>query len=85
MDSLLEDRVLHKETWVAKLLGTKLSIQFHKKVKKSIKRSDLVHKTLELVGFQAHLDGNKRSRRLLRVVRFSNKTPIEGTVFDHWS
>ena len=31
--SLLEDRVLHKEAWVAKLLGTHLSIQVHKKVK----------------------------------------------------
>ena len=30
--SLLEDRVLHKEAWVAKLLGTHLSIQVHKKV-----------------------------------------------------
>ena len=29
----LEDRALHKETWVAKLLGTQLSIQVHKKVK----------------------------------------------------
>ena len=33
LDSLLEDRVLHKEAWVAKLLGTHLSIQVHKKVK----------------------------------------------------
>ena len=31
--SLLEDRVLHKEAWVAKLLGTHLSIQVHKKIK----------------------------------------------------
>ena len=31
--SLLEDRVLHKEAWVAKLLRTHLSIQVHKKVK----------------------------------------------------
>ena len=31
--SLLEDRVLHKEAWVAKLLGTHFSIQVHKKVK----------------------------------------------------
>ena len=31
--SLLEDRALHKEAWVAKLLGTHLSIQVHKKVK----------------------------------------------------
>ena len=31
--SLLEDRVLHKEAWVTKLLGTHLSIQVHKKVK----------------------------------------------------
>ena len=31
--SLLEGRVLHKEAWVAKLLGTHLSIQVHKKVK----------------------------------------------------
>ena len=30
---LLEDRALHKEAWVAKLLGTHLSIQVHKKVK----------------------------------------------------
>ena len=30
---VLEDRVLHKEAWVAKLLGTHLSIQVHKKVK----------------------------------------------------
>ena len=30
---LLEDRLLHKEAWVAKLLGTYLSIQVHKKVK----------------------------------------------------
>ena len=30
--SVLEDRVLHKEGWVAKLLGTHLSIQVHKKV-----------------------------------------------------
>ena len=28
---LLEDRVLHKEAWVAKLLGTHLSIQVHKR------------------------------------------------------
>ena len=28
---LLEDRVLNKEAWVAKLLGTHLSIQVHKK------------------------------------------------------
>ena len=27
--SLLEDRALHKEAWVAKLLGTHLSIQVH--------------------------------------------------------
>ena len=33
LDSSLEDRVLHKEAWVAKLLGTHLSIQVHKKVK----------------------------------------------------
>ena len=32
-DSLLEDRVLDKDAWLAKLLGTHLSIQFHKKVK----------------------------------------------------
>ena len=31
--SLLGDKVLHKEAWVAKLLGTHLSIQVHKKVK----------------------------------------------------
>ena len=31
--SLSEDRVLHKEAWVLKLLGTQLSIQVHKKVK----------------------------------------------------
>ena len=31
--SLLEDRVLHKEEWVAKLLGTHLIIQVHKNVK----------------------------------------------------
>ena len=31
--SLLEDRALHKEAWVAKLLGTHLSIKGHKKVK----------------------------------------------------
>ena len=31
--SLLEDRALHKEAWVATLLGTHLSIQVHKKVK----------------------------------------------------
>ena len=30
---LLESRMLHKEAWVAKLLGTHLSIQVHKKVK----------------------------------------------------
>ena len=30
---LLEDRVLHKETWFAMLLGTHLRIQVHKKVK----------------------------------------------------
>ena len=29
----LEDRVLHKKAWVAKLLGTHLSIQVHKMVK----------------------------------------------------
>ena len=31
--SLSEDRALHKEAWVAKLVGTHLSIQVHKKVK----------------------------------------------------
>ena len=31
--SLLDDRVLHKEAWVTKLLGTHYSIQVHKKVK----------------------------------------------------
>ena len=31
--SSLENKVLHKEVWVAKLLGTLLSIQVHKKVK----------------------------------------------------
>ena len=31
--SLLENRVLHKEAWVAALLDTHLSIQVHKKVK----------------------------------------------------
>ena len=30
---LLKDRVLHKEAWIAKLLGTHLSIQAHKKIK----------------------------------------------------
>ena len=30
---LLKNRVLHKEAWVAKLLGTHISIQVHKKVK----------------------------------------------------
>ena len=30
---LLESRMLHKGSWVAKLLGTHLSIQVHKKVK----------------------------------------------------
>ena len=30
---LLEDRVLHKEACVAKLLGTHLSVQVHEKVK----------------------------------------------------
>ena len=34
---LLEDRVLLKEPWVAKLLGTHLSIKVHKKVKSSRK------------------------------------------------
>ena len=33
LDSLLEERVLHKEAWVAGLLGTHLRIQVHKKVK----------------------------------------------------
>ena len=33
LDSLLEDRVLHKEAWAAKLLGTHLSVQDYKKVK----------------------------------------------------
>ena len=31
--SLSENRVLHKEAWAAKLLGTHLSIQFHEKGK----------------------------------------------------
>ena len=31
--SLLEGRVLHKAAWVAKLLGTHISVQVHKKVK----------------------------------------------------
>ena len=31
--SLLEERVLHKEVWVTKLLGIHLSIQSHEKVK----------------------------------------------------
>ena len=31
--NLLEDKELHKEAWVAKILGTHLSIQIHKKVK----------------------------------------------------
>ena len=35
--SLLEDGVLHKEAWVEKLLGTRLSIQVHKKVKFSLR------------------------------------------------
>ena len=30
---LLKDRVLHKEAWIAKLLGNHLSIQAHKKIK----------------------------------------------------
>ena len=29
---LLDDKVLHKEVWFAKLLGTHLGIQVHKKV-----------------------------------------------------
>ena len=29
----LEGRVIHKKAWVAKLLGTHLSVQDHKKVK----------------------------------------------------
>ena len=33
LDSLLEDRVLHKGAWVAALLGSHLSIQNYKKVK----------------------------------------------------
>ena len=31
--SLFEDRVLHKGAWVAKLLGTRLTIQDKKKIK----------------------------------------------------
>ena len=43
--SLLEDRALHKEAWVVKLLGTHLSIQVHKKVKFSWRdNSPLAHK-----------------------------------------
>ena len=45
--SLLEDRVLHKEAWVAKFFGTHLSIQIHKKVKFSGRdKSSLVVKGL---------------------------------------
>ena len=48
--SLLEDRVLHKEAWVAKLVGTHLSIQVHKKVKFSRRdNSSLAVKGLKTV------------------------------------
>ena len=40
LDSLLEDRVLHKEAWVATLLGTHLTVQVHKKAKFS--RRDII-------------------------------------------
>ena len=42
LDSLLEDRVLHKEAWVAKLLGTHLSIQVNKQVKFSLRDNSLL-------------------------------------------
>ena len=45
--SLLEDRVLHEEAWLAKLLGTHLNIQVHKKVKSWRDNSPLVLKGLK--------------------------------------
>ena len=52
LDSFLEDRVLHKEAWVAKLLDTHLSIQVYKKVKFSWQdNSPLALKGLRIVYF----------------------------------
>ena len=48
---LLEDRVLHKEAWFTKLLGTHLSIQVHKKVKFSWRDNS----PLALKGLTKHL------------------------------
>ena len=49
LDSSLEDRVLRKEAWVGKLLGTHLCIQAHKKVKFSWRdNSSLAVKGLNL-------------------------------------
>ena len=55
--SLLVDRVLHKEEWVAKLLDTHLSIQVHKRVKFTRRdNSPLALKVLKNKILQAHFE-----------------------------
>ena len=49
LTGLLEDRVLHKEAWVAALLGTHLSIQVQKKIKFS--RRDISFLGVKKVSF----------------------------------
>ena len=59
--------MLHKEAWVAKLLGTHLSIQVHKKVKFSWRdNSPLALKGLKIIDY--HLDTTFLLRRNIEMV-----------------
>ena len=63
--SLLEDRASHKEAWVAKLLGTHLSIQVHKKVKFSWRNNS----SLALKELRVKLNETKTSF-LVRILEY---------------
>ena len=51
------DRVLHEEAWVAKILGTHLSVQVHKKVKFSRRNNS----TLVIKGVNKNIKIVKKS------------------------
>ena len=67
--SLFEDRVLHKEAWVAKLLGTHLSVRVNKQVKFSLRdNSSLALKELKMaLGFYVFLFQLLKVKRFLKV------------------
>ena len=83
---LLEGRVLHKEAWVAKLLGTHLSVQVHKKVKFSWRNnSSLAVNGLNFQDFRLYLSLEAISPNIysIRSFKSSQKGRILTNIHDN--